>query len=54
LVTPQVKRNQLTPIMKATAGILRLSASDLSNHLACNHLTTLDLAVATGSLALPK
>ena len=40
--------------MKATAGNLRLSASDLSNHLACNHLTTLDLAVATGSLALPK
>jgi uncharacterized protein len=40
--------------MKAAAGNIRLSASDLSNHLACNHLTTLDLAVATGSLSLPK
>jgi uncharacterized protein len=40
--------------MKATTGSVRLSASDLSNHLACNHLTTLDLAVATGSRSAPK
>src|ERR1039458_5167356 len=40
--------------MKATTESVRLSASDLSNHLACNHLTMLDLAVATGSRAAPK
>ena len=40
--------------MKATTESVRLSASDLSNHLACNHLTMLDLAVATGSHAAPK
>src|SRR5450755_4644775 len=40
--------------MKATTGNLRLSASDLSNHLACGHLTTLDLAVATGSRPVPN
>lgn len=32
---------------------LRLSPSDLSNHLACRHLTSLDLAVARGELAKP-
>src|SRR6204780_4974515 len=32
--------------MKASSGVFRLSASDLSNHLACRHLTSLDLAVA--------
>lgn len=40
--------------MKANATHIRLAASDLSNHLACNHLTTLDLAVATGSRKAPK
>jgi predicted RecB family nuclease len=40
--------------MKATAESVRLSASDLSNHLACNHLTTLDLAVANGSCSAPE
>jgi len=35
--------------MKAVLKDIRLSASDLSNNLACNHLTTLDLAVAAGS-----
>ena len=34
--------------MKASAGSIRLSATDLSNHLACRHLTTLDLGVARG------
>jgi hypothetical protein len=29
-------------------GTLRLSPSDLSNHLACAHLTTLSLAAARG------
>src|SRR3984885_3977131 len=40
--------------MKANAGKIRLSASDVSNHLACSHLTALDLAVATGGLSAPK
>src|SRR5579863_3847719 len=34
--------------MKISAGQIRLSASDLSNHLACRHVTTLDLEVARG------
>jgi hypothetical protein len=33
---------------------IRLSASDLVGHLACRHLTGLDLAVAKGQLAKPK
>ena len=40
--------------MKANAGAIRLSASDLSNHLACGHLTALDLTVATGQRTAPK
>ena len=40
--------------MKATNGNLRLSASDLSNSLACGHLTTLDLSVASGARPVPK
>jgi uncharacterized protein len=39
--------------MKATAGVIRLSATDLSNQLACRHLTALDLDVATGSRVAP-
>src|SRR5579862_8147337 len=39
--------------MKATSGAIRLSASDLSNHLACGHLTALDLAIVTGSRSAP-
>ena len=34
--------------MKMSAASIRLSASDLSNHLACRHLTVLDLNVAAG------
>src|SRR5580704_9177637 len=37
--------------MKISTGQVRLSASDLSNHLACRHLTTLDLEVARGRRA---
>ena len=40
--------------MKANAGAIRLSASDLSNHLACGHLTVLDFTVATGQRTAPK
>ena len=39
--------------MKAIFGNIRLSASDLSNHLACHHLTSLDLAVAIGARPVP-
>ena len=40
--------------MKISSGQVRLSASDLSNHLACRHLTTLDLEVARGARAEPE
>ena len=39
--------------MKVTSESVRLSASDLSNHLACHHLTSLDLAVAIGAWPAP-
>src|ERR1700733_10555851 len=39
--------------MKASAGVFRLSASDLSNHLACRHLTSLDFEVALGEKSAP-
>ena len=32
--------------MKALSKQIRLAATDLSNHLACRHVTTLDLSVA--------
>jgi predicted RecB family nuclease len=40
--------------MKTSMGQIRLSASDLSNHLACRHVTTLDLEVARGLRAEPE
>src|SRR5947208_6188606 len=39
--------------MKLAAGQIRLAATDLGNHLACRHLTTLDLEVAQGKRAEP-
>jgi predicted RecB family nuclease len=39
--------------MKLAAGQIRLAATDLGNHLACRHLTTLDLEVARGKRAEP-
>src|ERR1700680_3399792 len=39
--------------MKIQPAGLRLSATDLSNHLSCGHLTVLDLGVARGELAAP-
>jgi hypothetical protein len=39
--------------MKLLAGSIRLSATDLSNHLACRHVTTLDLRVARGEKRAP-
>ncbi len=40
--------------MKARSGTIRLSASDLRNHLGCPHLTSLDLAVVAGIRAAPR
>ena len=39
--------------MKKSATTIRLSASDLSNHLNCRHLTILDLDVAAGGRLAP-
>jgi len=39
--------------MKALAASVRLSATDLSNHLACQHVTTLDWQVARGKRPAP-
>ena len=39
--------------MNKSATSIRLSASDLSNHLACLHLTALDLEVADGERPAP-
>ena len=40
--------------MKIIGRQIRLSGSDLSNHLACRHLTALDLQVARGERAEPE
>ena len=40
--------------MKLLAQHLRLAATDLSNHLACHHLTALQLSVARGKREAPK
>src|SRR5437016_13185704 len=37
--------------MRMNRGQIRLAATDLGNHLACRHLTTLDLQVAQGKRA---
>ncbi|MBV9673348.1 MAG: TM0106 family RecB-like putative nuclease [Verrucomicrobia bacterium] len=39
--------------MKADSEKIRLSATDLANHLACNHSTSLDLAAALGTRSMP-
>src|SRR5713101_3778789 len=41
------------PNMKITGSRLRLSASDVANYLACQHLTRLDLRKAQGTLRPP-
>lgn len=40
--------------MKIDSDTVHLSASDLVNHLACGHLTGLDLKAATGEIKAPK
>ena len=39
--------------MKSHKGGVRLSASDLANHLGCRHLTFLDLGAARGEIEAP-
>jgi len=39
--------------MKIVGRQIRLAGSDLSNHLACRHLTTLELQVVRGERAAP-
>src|SRR6266446_4168599 len=40
--------------MKLVTEQIRLAATDLSNHLACRHVTTLDLQVARGEKRAPE
>ena len=40
--------------MKSEKGNIRFSASDLSNHLACRHLTASEIAVVRGQRAAPE
>src|SRR5215470_2240918 len=40
--------------MKIVNGQLRLTATDVSNHLACRHLTQLELSVARGERDAPE
>jgi predicted RecB family nuclease len=40
--------------MRDASGQIRLAATDLSNHLACGHLTTLELGVARGERTAPE
>src|SRR5215207_10151134 len=39
--------------MKSNQGQIRFSASDLSNHLACRHITSLDFAILAGLRSAP-
>src|ERR1700730_248975 len=40
--------------MKLVSQHIRFAATDLSNHLACHHLTLLDLSVASGERGAPE
>ena len=40
--------------MRLQSDLIRLAATDLSNHLACRHLTSLDLSVARGEKRAPE
>jgi predicted RecB family nuclease len=40
--------------MRIVSGEVRLAATDVSNHLACHHLTSLELSAARGERALPN
>src|SRR4029077_18539941 len=40
--------------MRLQHGTVKLSATDLANHLSCRHLTGLDLRLAKGEIAEPS
>ena len=40
--------------MRLQNGTVKLSATDLANHLSCRHLTTLNLRLAKGEIAEPS
>jgi hypothetical protein len=40
--------------MRLQHGAVKLSATDLANHLSCRHLTALDLQLAKGEIAEPS
>jgi hypothetical protein len=40
--------------VKLGTNLIRLAATDISNHLACGHLTTLDLRVVRGEVSAPE
>src|SRR5271170_5539773 len=40
--------------MRMALGEIRLAATDVSNHLACHHLTNLELSVARGERTAPE
>src|SRR5438874_12062700 len=40
--------------MDYVQGNIRLSATDLANHLSCKHLTTLNLLLAKGAVSAPE
>src|SRR5450755_1132524 len=40
--------------MRIVSGEIRLAATDVSNHLACRHLTNLELSAARGERERPK
>lgn len=40
--------------MRIVSGAVRLAATDVSNHLACHHLTNLEVSVARGERSAPK
>src|SRR5579871_101711 len=40
--------------MRIVNGEIRLAATDVSNHLACRHLTELELSAARGEREVPK
>jgi hypothetical protein len=49
-----LKGRPLQGVMRVIDGKIRLAATDLGNHLACRHVTTLDLLVARGEKSAPQ
>jgi uncharacterized protein len=54
LISRQLKSSAVDARDSSASQQIRLSATDLSNHLACRHLTTLELRVAKGEAAKPE